>query len=263
MAEVSELSGKVVLLADPDDQVRQVLRSGLEARNAVVYEGSSILEALAQLNAGEVNLVITEADFSSGSGFDILAQVKSLQSRPLLVFLAANDDFRVRARAFADGAEDYIIKPAPLDEIMLKADRVMRLKRLGRPLVDFGGKLGVFSPEELVQLLEVSRKSGEMEILSSYGEAKVWVKEGKVVHADFIGIEGQEAIYLLFALGEGTFEFRAGIEPPTETIHSSASMLLLEGLRMMDETQALLANRKPDDTEAAAGNTMVGGEEQQ
>jgi len=258
MTEISELSGKGVLVADGDVQVRQVLRSGFQARNAVVYDAGTVVEALGQIQAGEIQLVISEVKFPAGTGFDILQQVKGMEGRPLFVFLAGTDDFRVRARAYSEGADDYIIKPAPLDEIMIKADRVMRLKKLGRPTVDLGGNLKTFSPEELVQLLEASRKSGEMEIQSRYGTARVWLKEGKVVHADFIGIEGEEAIYLLFALGEGTFEFRAGVEPPAQTIRASASMLLLEGLRMMDETQALLANRKPSE-EPEDGSMMVGG----
>ncbi|MBN1809743.1 MAG: response regulator [Planctomycetes bacterium] len=260
MPDISELSGKVLLLADPDDQVRQVLRSGFEARNTVVYDAATLVEAIAQIQAGEVNLVISEVEFGAGSGFDLLAQVKAIEGRPLFVFLASDDDFRVRARAFAEGAEDYIIKPSPLDEIMLKSDRVMRLKRMGRPDIDFGGSLSVFSPEELVQLLEASRKTGEMEIMSTYGEAKVWFNEGKVVHADFIGIEGEEAIFLLFALGEGTFEFRVGVQAPAQTIQASAAMLLLEGLRMADETQALLSNRKPKGGQASDGTMMVGGD---
>ena len=259
MPDISELSGKIILVADADEQVRRVLTSGFQARNAMVYTAASLVEAISQIQAGEVNLVLSETAFPSGDGFTLLERSKAVSGRPFFIFLAADSDFHTRAKAYSAGADEYIVKPAPLDEIMLKSDRVMRLARLARPAVDFGGKLTTFSPEELVQMLEASRKTGEMEIQSGYGAAKVWFKDGRVVHADFIGIEGAEAIYLLFALGEGTFEFRSGVEAPAETIHASASMLLLEGLRMMDETQALLANRKPRGGTAAAGNTMVGG----
>jgi len=260
MSELSALAATGVVVADGDAQVREVLRAGFSSRNAMVYEASSLTEALAHLQVGEVDLVISELDLGGGSGLDLLNHCRNLSPRPRFIFLTAESDYRTRAQAFGAGADDYIIKPAPLDEIILKAERALLLRRLARPAADFAGRMPVFSPEELVQLMEANKKSGELEFTSSYGTARVWFEEGKILHADFIGIEGPEAIYLLFAVREGTFEFRCGVKAPAQTINSSASMLLLEGMRMMDETKALLqARRAKGPPRAQGGAVAVGG----
>lgn len=260
MADVSALAASGVLIVDEDAQVREVLRAAFGSRNAICYEASSMVEALGHVRVDEVDLVISELTYSTGSGLELLEHCRNQQPRPRFVFLTAESDYRVRAQAFAAGADDYIVKPAPLDEIVLKAERARLLSRLARPPADFGGTMPVFSPEELVQLLEANKKTGELEFDCSYGVAKVWFDNGRIVHADFIGIEGAEAIYLLFAMREGSFEFRSGVPAPAETINSSASMLLLEGMRMMDETKALLAARKRErPQDGRAGAVAVGG----
>ena len=68
MGEIRELSGKGVLIADSDDLVRQIMRSGFEARNSVVYDAATITEALGHLQVGEVHLIISETRFPSGNG---------------------------------------------------------------------------------------------------------------------------------------------------------------------------------------------------
>jgi CheY-like chemotaxis protein len=260
MSEISALAASGVVIVDEDQQVRDVLRSGFSSRNAMVYEAGSVTEAIAHLQVGEVDLVISEMHVGGASGLDLLQHCRNLEPRPRFEFLTAETDYRVRAQAFSAGADDYIIKPAPLDEIIMKAERAILLQHLSRPPADFSGRMPIFSPEELVQLLEANKKTGELEFSCPYGAARVWFSEGKILHADFIGIEGSEAIYLLFAVREGDFEFRSDVQSPAQTINSSASMLLLEGMRMMDETKALLqARRAKGPPQSPGGTVAVGG----
>lgn len=260
VSEISALAASGVVIVDEDQQVLDVLRSGFSSRNAMVFEAGSITEAIAHLQVGEVDLVISEMNIGGGSGLELLQYCRNLSPRPRFEFLTAEADYRVRAQAFSAGADDFIIKPAPLDEIILKAERAIMIQRLSRPPADFSGHMPVFSPEELVQLLEANKKTGELEFNGPFGAARVWFADGKIVHADFIGIEGAEAIYLLFAVREGDFEFRSDIQSPAHTINSSASMLLLEGMRMMDETKALLQARRAKGPPRGPGGTVaVGG----
>lgn len=260
MSEVSALAASGVLVVDEDQQVRQVLRAGFSSRNAIFYEAGSLTEAYAHLQVGEVDLVISEMSIGGASGMTLLEHCRNLDPRPRFVFLTAETDYKTRAQTFGAGADDYIIKPAPLDEIVLKAERAILLQNLSRPPADFSGQIPLFTPEGMVQLLEANKMTGELEFQGPYGSAKVYFDEGRIVHADFIGIEGAEAIYLLFAVREGSFEFRSGVQAPAETIQSSASMLLLEGMRMMDETKALLEARKNRQPEGGQeGTVAVGG----
>ena len=48
----------------------------------------------------------------------------------------------------------------------------------------------------------------------------------------------------MFALDDGTFDFRGGVKATVRTLNANTSSLLLEGMRRMDETRALFNARE-------------------
>lgn len=99
------------------------------------------------------------------------------------------------------------------------------------------GTLGLFSLVDLFQLLASARRSGRLTVDHPRGRARVYFDKGVAVHADFDGMDGEEAVYALFADERGTFEFRIGMPAPEETIGSSTENLVLEAVRRLDEAR--------------------------
>lgn len=99
------------------------------------------------------------------------------------------------------------------------------------------GTLGLFSLVDLFQLLASARRSGRLTVDHPRGRARVYFDKGVAVHADFDGMDGEEAVYALFADERGTFEFRIGMPAPEETIRSSTENLVLEAVRRLDEAR--------------------------
>lgn len=102
---------------------------------------------------------------------------------------------------------------------------------------DVTGTLGLFSLVDLFQLLASARRSGRLTVDHPRGRARVYFDKGVAVHADFDGMDGEEAVYALFADERGTFEFRIGMPAPEETIGSSTENLVLEAVRRLDEAR--------------------------
>jgi len=97
------------------------------------------------------------------------------------------------------------------------------------------GTLGLFSLVDLFQLLSSSSRTGRLNVNHPEGKAKVYFDKGQVVHAEFAGYSGQEAVYLLFADERGSFAFQVGVPSPQETIKTSTENLMLEAIRKVDE----------------------------
>lgn len=104
------------------------------------------------------------------------------------------------------------------------------------------GTLGLFSLVDLFQLLAAARRSGRLSIDHPKGTAKVYFDKGQVVHADFAGQRGADAVYSLFADERGTFEFRLGMPATENTISAGTENLVLEAVRRLDE-----ARREPSE----------------
>jgi hypothetical protein len=97
------------------------------------------------------------------------------------------------------------------------------------------GTLGLFSLVDLFQLLASAGRSGRLGVQHPEGLARVYFERGAVVHADFAGREGADAVYALFADERGTFEFVTGLPAPTHSISGVTESLVLEALRRLDE----------------------------
>jgi len=97
------------------------------------------------------------------------------------------------------------------------------------------GTLGLFSLVDLFQLLSSSSRTGRLNINHPDGKAKVYFDNGKIVHAEFSGTMGEEAVFLLFSDERGSFDFQLGVPSPQESIKTATENLMLEAIRRVDE----------------------------
>jgi hypothetical protein len=99
------------------------------------------------------------------------------------------------------------------------------------------GTLGLFSLVDLFQLLSSSQRSGRLGVEHPAGLARVYFDKGQVVHAEFGDLQGEDAVFALFADERGSFEFRLGIPAPQSTITGGTENLVLEAIRRLDEAR--------------------------
>jgi hypothetical protein len=99
------------------------------------------------------------------------------------------------------------------------------------------GTLGLFSLVDLFQLLAASSRSGRLTVDHPEGSARVFFEEGRVVHAEFGELAGEDAVYALFADEQGSFEFMMGLPAPRTTIETRTENLVLEATRRLDEAR--------------------------
>lgn len=97
------------------------------------------------------------------------------------------------------------------------------------------GTLGLFSLVDLFQLLASSSRTGRLAVEHPNGKARVYFDKGRVVHAEFNKLTGEEAVYALFADERGSFEFQIGLSAPEESVNTSTENLMLEAIRRLDE----------------------------
>ncbi|HEX7022414.1 MAG TPA: DUF4388 domain-containing protein [Trueperaceae bacterium] len=105
------------------------------------------------------------------------------------------------------------------------------------------GTLGLFSLVDLFQLLASSSRSGRLVVDHPAGQARVYFDKGRVVHAEFARLLGEEAVIALFQDERGSFEFSLGLPAPRATIETSTENLLLEAIRRVDEAKRDLPSK--------------------
>ncbi|MBN2716612.1 MAG: DUF4388 domain-containing protein, partial [Deltaproteobacteria bacterium] len=98
------------------------------------------------------------------------------------------------------------------------------------------GSLREMSIPDLVQILAHGQKTGMLKLgfpNGSHGE--IHFVRGDIYNAMYGNTRGEEAFFAMLKNRDGNFSLDPGFEADAKVINMTAEMLLLEGMRRMDE----------------------------
>ncbi|HHN46729.1 MAG TPA: DUF4388 domain-containing protein [Planctomycetes bacterium] len=115
---------------------------------------------------------------------------------------------------------------------------VLNVDHMLTPSTGFAGSLSDFGVPEILQVIDLNRKTGKLSIITEGERGDIFVRDGQVIHAKAGGVEGEEAVYRMLDAERGYFEFdMKDVEGVTATITVKTANLLMEGFRRMDENE--------------------------
>ncbi len=103
----------------------------------------------------------------------------------------------------------------------------------------FQGSLAELHLPDIIQLVSVSGKTGVFHLTDGDQRGQIYLKDGRIVHAELGDLSGEEAVYALAIWRQGEFRFDAAVAPPHPTIQKSNTSLLMEAARRLDEWRVL------------------------
>jgi hypothetical protein len=124
------------------------------------------------------------------------------------------------------------------------------------------GSLQEIEPADLIQLIDMGRKSGLLTVTWDEGRTVLHFRDGRLVHAaDADGSEPREVVYAFVARRTGSFLFETGETNCPQTLNESTEGLVLEGMRRLDHEQRIQDRLPPPDQPLVlAGARQSGGE---
>jgi pSer/pThr/pTyr-binding forkhead associated (FHA) protein len=99
----------------------------------------------------------------------------------------------------------------------------------------FQGSLAEIPPFAVLQILEMGRKNGCLQVENDEGAGRIWLAAGAPVHAETKLQRGFDAALSIVHAASGRFRFESGAQAPERTIQASVTELLLEASRLIDE----------------------------
>ena len=114
-----------ILLAEDDRMIGEAVHAGLkDAAYAVdwVKDGAMVLRAAESEN---YDLILLDLGLPKKDGLDVLAELRQNAATPVLI-LTARDDLDSRLRGLDGGADDYLVKPFELAELLARMRAVLR-----------------------------------------------------------------------------------------------------------------------------------------
>src|SRR5262249_32293863 len=125
------ISGMAILIVDDEQSVRDALRRALTMQGYEVELASDGEEALLKLrsNPNAVDLAIVDILMPRLDGLELTRRLRADGSELPILMLTARDQVADRVAGLEAGADDYLVKPFALEELIARVRALLR--RLG------------------------------------------------------------------------------------------------------------------------------------
>jgi CheY-like chemotaxis protein len=238
-----------LLLVDGDPKSLRVLDVSLKKAGFEVGTATSGREAMTALESAIPDLIISDTDLAEMDGFELCSRIKARPewAKIPFIFVSGRKSIEDKIRGLELGVDDYLTKPIYIKEIgirvrtaLQRAERErMESRREGR--TRFAGDLSDVGVVDLVQTIELNRKSGIIHIVNRDNRrGSIFFRDGKVIDAEVGRLSGAHALYRLFSWFEGQFAVEFKQIRRHDVIDVPMAALLMEGMRRLDESTHLL-----------------------
>jgi two-component system, OmpR family, KDP operon response regulator KdpE len=114
-----------LLVVENDQQLRRTFRVILTGQGYAVIEARDGNEALEEIKADRVDLVLLDIDVPGIDGFETCRRIRNLSDAPIIV-VTARDDEKDKVLTLDAGATDYIVKPFGTQELLARIRSAVR-----------------------------------------------------------------------------------------------------------------------------------------
>ncbi|MCR4787138.1 MAG: response regulator transcription factor [Lachnospiraceae bacterium] len=146
-----------ILLLEDDVMIASGVKYALETEDYEVEHAANVSSAKELIRGNDFSLAIVDLQLPDGNGFEVNS-ILAEKSVPVIFLTVINDENQI-VKAFDEGAEDYIVKPFRIRELLARVKRTMehssgqssKLITIGNTRIDIeAGK--VYADGKLVEL---------------------------------------------------------------------------------------------------------------
>ncbi|MBK9941304.1 MAG: sigma-54-dependent Fis family transcriptional regulator [Kouleothrix sp.] len=131
---IGSLDGSLILIADDEAPIRDLLADILEPEGARVLAVGSGHAALSAIEREEPDLAILDVRMPAPDGLAVLDQLRERGLDLPVIIITAQDSSSLTIQAMQQGAYDYIAKPFDIDQVLLVVRRAIEHRQLTRRL---------------------------------------------------------------------------------------------------------------------------------
>ncbi len=143
-----------ILIVEDEEVIHELIKRNLSLVGHLCHSAFDGKEALECLADKRFDLMILDIMLPKEDGFSVMRQAKGQPT----IFLTARDSLNDRMTGFSLGADDYIIKPFEMLEMLARVEAVLRRTqtsastfRLDKVLINFDSRQ-VYREQELLEL---------------------------------------------------------------------------------------------------------------
>ena len=231
-----------ILLVEPNTDLGRILEEYFNRCDMEVISAQDAQQGLEVARRERPDLILAETELPGADG---LAFVRALRVDPDLqgtpfVLLSSDPSPEQRLASLDSGANDYVLKPFSMKELVLRCERQISYHRRNQP-GELSGDLSRFKTTDILQLLEANQATGVLHVEAEVS-GEIHLLDGYICGGFAGQSRGEEATYRLIPAQRGRFHFvRNNIRSNIQNVRSTTEFMM-EALRRHDEKRKQLAS---------------------
>ena len=115
-----------VLVVEDDKNLKKLMVTYLKRNNYTVFEANNGLQALDIIDKQYIDLVISDVMMPEMDGFELLNELRTSNYEIPIILVTAKGDISDKKQGFILGADDYMVKPVDMEEMILRVSVLLK-----------------------------------------------------------------------------------------------------------------------------------------
>ncbi|MBQ8634015.1 MAG: response regulator transcription factor [Lachnospiraceae bacterium] len=129
-----------ILVVEDDSELNQLFCRTLNRNGYVALGAFDAAQALVMLEKEAIDLIISDVMMPGMDGFEFVKQLRDAKMTLPIMMITAKSDIKDKQSGFSSGADDYMVKPVDLQEMLLRVQALLRrAKSVSERKLVFGG----------------------------------------------------------------------------------------------------------------------------
>lgn len=119
-----------IMVIDDHKHIRELMKINLIRNGYDVYTAGDGIEAMDILEKTSIQLIIVDIMMPRMDGYEFTRDLRSAGFTIPILMVTAKETFDDKKKGFELGADDYMIKPVNMDEILLRVAALLRRSKI-------------------------------------------------------------------------------------------------------------------------------------
>ncbi len=147
------MAPQLILMIEDDTDIATLLELDLQEAGYRVQRADSVMNGLIRAREVQPDLILLDLGLPDGDGRDVLTRIRKDSGLPILV-LTARDEVDEKVEMLSLGADDYIVKPFNVEELLARIavqfrQKVRETQMVGELEVNLAQRLVLYQGKEL------------------------------------------------------------------------------------------------------------------
>lgn len=115
-----------ILVVEDDKNLRKLIATCLKKANYTVFDTRNGKEALELMDTEYVDLIVTDIMMPEMNGYELIQSLREAKYETPILIITAKEDIEDKKQGFTLGADDYMVKPINIDELILRVKSLLK-----------------------------------------------------------------------------------------------------------------------------------------